>query len=91
MKNAGLKFYLDVMEAVMLLVLLLNSISFCGRAGSITDALVMIYGFSCLECMKVASGYVPERVCLLLLHVCLCIIAFAFTPLGFAESISGAH
>lgn len=60
-------------------------------AGSITDALVMIYGFSCLECMKVASGYVPERVCLLLLHVCLCIIASAFTPLGFAESISGAH
>lgn len=54
-ENAGLKFYLDVMEGVMLLLLLLKSISFCGRAGSITDALVMIY-VSCLECMTVASG-----------------------------------
>lgn len=30
----------------MLLLLLLNFISFCGRAGSITAAFVMIYGWN---------------------------------------------
>lgn len=71
----------------MLLILLSKSISFHGHTGSV----VISNGSSCSECMKVASGYVPECVCPLLLPVCLCIIASAFTPLGFAESLSRAH
>lgn len=82
---------MDANKRVMLLILLSKAIHFYGCARSITNAFVINNGFSRSECIKVASGCVSECVWPLFVPVCLCIIASAVTPLGFAEAISGAH